>query len=81
MGVSSGRQLLFPAKNNIGFGKKLIAPLFDLVGINIELLGKLAKCLLTANGRKRNLRLENGCVITAWTSCHYGSSVKGKVYQ
>ena len=64
-GSVSARQLLFPAKNNIGFGKKLIAPLFDLVGINIELLGKFAKCLLTANGRKRNLLLESGCVITA----------------
>jgi hypothetical protein len=55
----------FLGKNIIGSGKKLIAPLFDLVGMNIELLGKLPKCLLAANGRKRNLLLKNRCVITA----------------
>jgi hypothetical protein len=49
-GRVSRRRLRFPTENIANIGKKLVPPLFDLVGMNIELLGKLAKCLLLANG-------------------------------
>jgi hypothetical protein len=49
-GRVSRRRLRFPTENIANIGKKLVPPLFDLVGMNIELLGKLGKCLLLANG-------------------------------
>jgi hypothetical protein len=36
--------------------KKLVTPLFDPVGVNINLLSKLTKCLFAANSGKGNLR-------------------------
>ena len=53
--------------------------IFGLVRINIVLLSKFAKRLLFVNGCKYNLRLETGCVITAWVSCHYSLPIDGKV--
>jgi hypothetical protein len=55
--------------------------IFGLVGMNIVLLRKFAKRLLSVNGCKCNLGLETGCVITAWASCYYSSPVDGKVCQ
>jgi hypothetical protein len=40
-------RLLITIKNIVCLSKKLIAPLFDLVGMNILLLSKFAKCLLS----------------------------------
>jgi len=37
--------------------------------------------LLSTYSCKCNFRLETGCVITAWASCHYNSHVDGKVRQ
>jgi hypothetical protein len=43
----------FPAKNISSTFKKLIAPLIDLVGVEVKLLGKLSQGLFAANSSKR----------------------------
>ena len=81
IGASSDDDFLIPAKNIVCPGKKLIAPLFNLVGMNIVLLSKLTKRLLSMYGCKCNVRFETGCVITAWASCHDSFLIDGKVCQ
>src|SRR5665811_674075 len=61
--------------------KQLIAPLFDLVGMNVKLLCKFAQSLLTANGCQGNFRFEGGGVIAAGSSCHGASPVVGRSCQ
>ena len=74
-------RLLITAKNIVCPSKKLIAPLFNLVRMNIVLLSKIAKHLISVNGWKCSHRLEIGCVITAQASCNDSSPFDGKVCQ
>ena len=59
--------------------KKHLPPLFDPVGVNIELLSKVTKGLFSANSGEGNLRLERRCLIPAGTSCHVGSPIEGSL--
>ena len=42
----------------------------DLVGVKVELLGKLGQRSITLDGGKRHLRLESRCVVPARSSAH-----------
>jgi hypothetical protein len=48
----------------------LLTPLLDLVGMNIELLGKFGEGLFTANGGESHLRFESRTVIPAGSFGH-----------
>jgi hypothetical protein len=48
----------------------LLTPLFDLVGMNIELLRKFGESLFTADRGERHLRFESRTVISARSSGH-----------
>jgi hypothetical protein len=54
-------------------------PLLDLVGMNIELLGKFGEGLFTANGGESHLRFESRTVIPAGSFGHGSSPVLGKI--
>jgi hypothetical protein len=56
-----------------------LTPLFDLVGMNIELLGKFGEGLFTADGGKGHLRFESRTVVPAGSSGHGSSPVLGKI--
>jgi hypothetical protein len=49
--------------------------------MNVELVRKFNKRLFTANRGERDFRLENRCVIAAWTSGHNGTPVDGELCQ
>jgi hypothetical protein len=49
---------------------KLCFPRRDLIGVNVELLGKLRQCSIALDGRKRHPRLESRCVVPARSSAH-----------
>jgi hypothetical protein len=49
---------------------KLCLPRCDLVGVDIELLGKLSHRSIALDGGKRHLRLEGRCVVPACASAH-----------
>jgi hypothetical protein len=59
--------------------EELVFPLLDLVGMNIELLGKFGEGLFTANGGESYLRFESRTVVPAGSSGHGSSPVLGKV--
>src|SRR5690606_5148459 len=50
--------------------KKLVFPLFDLVGVHVELLGQFHQRLLTSNGGECHLCLESRAVVPAGSSRH-----------
>jgi len=50
--------------------KQLIAPLFDLVRMNVELLRQLDHGLLALDRCYRHFRLESRAVVPARSSCH-----------
>src|SRR5690606_17591833 len=50
--------------------KQLIAPLFDLVRMDVELLRQLDHGLLALDRRHSHFRLECRAVVPAWSSCH-----------
>src|SRR5690606_13824444 len=50
--------------------KKLVFPLFDLVGVHVELLGQFHQRLLTSNGGECHLCLETRAVVPAGSSRH-----------
>jgi hypothetical protein len=50
--------------------KKLIAPLLDLVRVDVELLHQLDHGLLTLDRSYRGLCRECRAVVPAWSSCH-----------
>ena len=49
---------------------KLRLPRRDLIGVNVELLGKLRQRSIALDGGKRHLRLEGRCVVPARSSPH-----------
>src|SRR5690606_18135975 len=50
--------------------KQLIAPLLDLVRVDVEVLRQFDQGLLALDRRHRHFRLEWRTVIPAWSSCH-----------
>jgi hypothetical protein len=46
-----------------GGALELRLPRCDLIGMNVELLGKLSQRSITLDGGKRHLRLEGRCVV------------------
>jgi hypothetical protein len=42
----------------------------DLIGVNVELLGKLSQRSIALDGGKRHLRLEGRCVVPPGSSAH-----------
>jgi hypothetical protein len=67
-----GRRFFFRrvAKDPCRPFEELVFPLLDLVGMNIELLGKLGEGLFTADSSKGHLRFESRTVIPARSSGH-----------
>lgn len=59
--------------------EKLVFPLLDLVGMNIELLRKFSEDLFTADSGKGHLRFESRAVIPAGSYGHGSSPVLGKI--
>src|ERR1700726_1070644 len=49
---------------------ELRLPRCDLIGVDVELLRKLSQCSIALQGRKRHLRLEGRCVVSARSSVH-----------
>ena len=49
---------------------KLRLPRCDLIGVDVELLGKLRQRSIALDGGKRHLRLEGRCVVPARSSAH-----------
>jgi hypothetical protein len=47
---------------------KLRLPRCNLIGVNVELLGKLRQCPIALDGGKRPPRLESRCVVPARSS-------------
>src|SRR4051812_11152965 len=47
---------------------KLRFPRRDLIGMNVELFGKLRQCPIALDGSKRHLGLERWCVVPAWSA-------------
>ena len=56
-----------------------LTPLPDLVGVNIELLGKFGEGLFTADGGEGHLRFESRAMVPAGSSGHGPSPVPGKI--
>src|ERR1700687_4986953 len=49
---------------------ELRLPRCDLIGVDVELLRKLSQGSIAFDGRKRHLRLEGRCVVSARSSVH-----------
>ena len=49
---------------------ELRLPRCDLIGVDVELLRKLSQGSIAFDGRKRRLRLEGRCVVSARSSVH-----------
>jgi hypothetical protein len=50
--------------------KKLVAPLLDLVRMNIKFLRQFDQCLLALDRGHRRFRLECRAMVPAWSSSH-----------
>jgi hypothetical protein len=49
---------------------ELRLPRCDLIGVNVELLGKLSQGSIALDASKRYLRLESRCLVPARSSLH-----------
>jgi hypothetical protein len=63
-------RLRFIAENACRPLKELVFPLFDLVGVHIELLGQFHQRLFASDGGERHLCLESRAVVPARSSRH-----------
>lgn len=61
---------MFPAEHACHSLKEVVFPLFDLVGVHVRLLGQFRQRLLASDGSKYHLRVENGALVPARSSCH-----------
>jgi hypothetical protein len=58
------------AEDRGGALQELVLPVGDLVGVDVELLGKLRQRLVVANCGQRDLRLERRGMVTSRPSAH-----------
>lgn len=56
---------------------KLSLPRRDLIGVDVELLGRLSQRSIALHGGQRHLRLEGRCVVPARSSAHCRSRFAG----
>ena len=60
----------FSAKNTRRAFQQLVAPLLDLVRVEVEILCQLDQGLLALDRRHCKFSLECRAVVPAWSSCH-----------
>src|SRR6266404_4597669 len=72
-----GRRSVARSKNSGSAPLQLRLPRRNLIGLDVELLGKLSYRPVALDGGKRHLRLEGRCVVPACSSAHRRSSFAG----